>query len=66
VVQLYDALLALAGSPVVAINRALRIAEMHGPLAALASRCAGPGGPAHRVPYRCLKASGEALFRPRE
>ena len=30
VVQLYDALLMLAGSPVVAINRALAIAEMHG------------------------------------
>jgi RNA polymerase sigma-70 factor (ECF subfamily) len=35
VVQLYDALLALTGSPVVAINRALAIAEMHGPNAAL-------------------------------
>ncbi len=30
VVQLYDALFALAGSPVVAINRALAIAEVHG------------------------------------
>jgi len=29
-VQLYDALFALTGSPVVAINRALAIAEMHG------------------------------------
>ena len=37
VVQLYDALLALAGSPVVAINRALAIAEVHGPIAALES-----------------------------
>jgi RNA polymerase sigma-70 factor (ECF subfamily) len=35
VVQLYDALLALSGSPVVAINRALAIAELHGPGAAL-------------------------------
>ena len=35
VVQLYDALLTLSGSPVVAINRALAIAEMHGPNAAL-------------------------------
>jgi RNA polymerase sigma-70 factor (ECF subfamily) len=35
VVQLYDALLALSGSPVVAINRALAIAEMHGADAAL-------------------------------
>lgn len=35
VVQLYDALLALTASPVVAINRALAIAEMHGARAAL-------------------------------
>jgi predicted RNA polymerase sigma factor len=35
VVQFYDALLALSGSPVVAINRALAIAELHGPIAAL-------------------------------
>jgi RNA polymerase sigma-70 factor (ECF subfamily) len=35
VVQLYDALFALAGSPVVAINRALAIAETHGAGAAL-------------------------------
>jgi len=31
VVQLYDALLALSGSPVVAINRSLAIAEVEGP-----------------------------------
>ncbi len=30
VVQLYDALLVIAGSPVVAINRALALAELHG------------------------------------
>jgi RNA polymerase sigma-70 factor (ECF subfamily) len=35
VVQLYDALFALAGSPVVAINRALAITELHGAGAAL-------------------------------
>ena len=35
VVQLYDALFALAGSPVVAINRALAIAELQGASAAL-------------------------------
>jgi RNA polymerase sigma-70 factor (ECF subfamily) len=34
-VQLYDALFALTGSPVVAINRALAIAELHGVDAAL-------------------------------
>jgi predicted RNA polymerase sigma factor len=35
VVQLYDALWAITASPVVAINRALAIAELHGPTAAL-------------------------------
>jgi predicted RNA polymerase sigma factor len=35
VVQIYDALMTLSGSPVVAINRALAIAEVHGPSAAL-------------------------------
>jgi RNA polymerase sigma-70 factor (ECF subfamily) len=35
IVQLYDALFALNGSPVVAINRALAIAEVQGPGAAL-------------------------------
>jgi predicted RNA polymerase sigma factor len=35
VVQLYDALWALSGSPVVAINRALAIGEIHGASAAL-------------------------------
>jgi RNA polymerase sigma-70 factor (ECF subfamily) len=34
VVQLYEALFAITGSPVVAINRALAIAELHGPEAA--------------------------------
>jgi predicted RNA polymerase sigma factor len=37
VVQLYDALYALNGSPVVAINRALAIAGAHGPDAGLAA-----------------------------
>ena len=35
VVTLYEALMAIAGSPVVAINRALAIAEIHGPAAGL-------------------------------
>ena len=35
VVQLYDALLDLSASPVVAVNRALAIAELHGADAAL-------------------------------
>jgi len=37
VVELYDALLALSGSPVVAVNRALAVAELHGPAAGLAA-----------------------------
>jgi RNA polymerase sigma-70 factor (ECF subfamily) len=37
VVQLYDALFALTGSPVVVINRALALAELDGPAAALES-----------------------------
>jgi predicted RNA polymerase sigma factor len=37
VVQLYDALLALSGSPVIAINRALAVAEVQGPETALES-----------------------------
>lgn len=37
VVKLYDALMALAASPVVAINRALAIAEVHGAGAGLAA-----------------------------
>jgi RNA polymerase sigma-70 factor (ECF subfamily) len=36
VVKLYDALLELTGSPVAAINRAIAVAEIHGPGAALA------------------------------
>jgi RNA polymerase sigma-70 factor (ECF subfamily) len=34
-VQLYDTLLAISGSPVVALNRALAVADVHGPRAAL-------------------------------
>ncbi len=37
VVELYDALLSLSGSPVVAVNRALAVAEIHGPAAGLAA-----------------------------
>jgi RNA polymerase sigma-70 factor (ECF subfamily) len=35
VVELYDALLAMSGSPVVAINRALALAQVHGARAGL-------------------------------
>ena len=45
VVQLYDALLTLSGSPVVAINRALAVAEIHGVDAALQAMEAVGGDP---------------------
>jgi RNA polymerase sigma-70 factor (ECF subfamily) len=45
VVQLYDALFALVPSPVVAINRALAIAELQGPAAALESMQAAAADP---------------------
>ena len=38
IVQLYDQLLAIAPSPIVALNRAVAVAEVDGPAAALAAR----------------------------
>jgi RNA polymerase sigma-70 factor (ECF subfamily) len=58
IVQLYDALLALTGSPVAAINRALALAEMDGPaagLAALPEAAAEPGLGAYQ-PYWAARA----------
>lgn len=43
--KLYDALLQITGSPVVAINRAIAIAETHGPAAGLAALDALTGDP---------------------
>jgi len=53
VLQLYDALFALVGSPVVAINRALAIAEVHVASAALAAmqEIAADGRLAEYQPY---------------
>jgi len=58
VVQLYDALLALSGSPVVAINRALAIAELHGACAALDAlqEVAADGRLAEYQPYWAARA----------
>jgi RNA polymerase sigma-70 factor (ECF subfamily) len=58
VVQLYDALFTLAGSPVVAINRALAIAELHGAGAALAAMpdVAADGRLAEYQPYWAARA----------
>jgi predicted RNA polymerase sigma factor len=51
VVQLYDALLALSASPVVAINRALALGELHGAAAGLAALDA-VAGDARLVSYQ--------------
>jgi predicted RNA polymerase sigma factor len=58
VVQLYDALLSLAGSPVVAINRALAIAEMGSPGDALKAidEVAGDARLAEYQPYWAARA----------
>jgi len=58
VVQLYDALFALVGSPVVAINRALAIAEVHGASAALDTmqEVAADGRLAEYQPYWAARA----------
>jgi RNA polymerase sigma-70 factor (ECF subfamily) len=58
VVQLYDGLLALSGSPVVAINRALAIAEVHGASSALDAmqEVAADGRLAEYQPYWAARA----------
>lgn len=57
-VQLYDALMAVAGSPVVAINRALAIAELHGagPGLAAMQQVAGDARLAEYQPYWAARA----------
>jgi RNA polymerase sigma-70 factor (ECF subfamily) len=57
VVQLYDALFALAGSPVVAINRALAIAELDGAEAALAAMPEADARLADYQPYWAARAA---------
>jgi predicted RNA polymerase sigma factor len=58
-VQLYDALLALSGSPVVALNRALAIAEWKGPVVALeiVNTLATDERLAHYQPYWAARAA---------
>jgi predicted RNA polymerase sigma factor len=58
VVQLYDALLTLAGSPGVAINRALAVAELQGPEAGLAAMpdATGDARLAEYQPYWAARA----------
>jgi RNA polymerase sigma-70 factor (ECF subfamily) len=58
VVQLYDALLEIAGSPVVAINRALAVGEVHGARAGLEAmpEVAGDARLAEYQPYWAARA----------
>ncbi|MBN9508467.1 MAG: RNA polymerase subunit sigma-70 [Alphaproteobacteria bacterium] len=58
IAQLYDALAALTGSPVVAINRAVAVAETHGPAAGLAALDAleGDARLAEYQPYWAARA----------
>src|SRR5262249_53367672 len=58
VVQLYDALFAMAASPVVAVNRALALAERAGPQAGLdaLARYAGDARLAEYQPYWAARA----------
>lgn len=58
VVQLYDALLAIAASPVIAVNRALALAEHRGPQAALDALAPYAGDPrlADYQPYWATRA----------
>ena len=66
VLALYDALYALSGSPVVAINRALAVAELHGAGAAVAAldELASDGRLAQYQPYWAARA--ELLARTGE
>jgi RNA polymerase sigma-70 factor, ECF subfamily len=59
ILQLYDALSALTGSPVVAINRAIAIAETQGPAAGLAALdgVAGDARLDEYQPYWAARAS---------
>jgi RNA polymerase sigma-70 factor (ECF subfamily) len=56
--RLYDALAAITGSPVVAINRAIAVAETHGPAAGLAAldKVADDGRLAEYQPYWAARA----------
>jgi predicted RNA polymerase sigma factor len=61
VVKLYDALFALTGSPVVAINRALAIGEMHGAGAGLAA-LPDPAADVRLAEYQPFWAARAALL----
>ncbi len=61
IVALYDALQALVASPVVAINRALAVAEVEGPAAGL-NAMPGPGSDARLLNYQSYWAAQAELL----
>ena len=68
ILTLYDALLRLTGSPVVAVNRAVAVAELQGPQAALAALDAIAADPhlAQYQPYWAARAQMLALAGARD
>src|SRR5262249_47456762 len=62
--HIYDALLALTGSPVVAINRAVAVAETRGPAAGLEALDAIAENPRLGDAPRCGAPRGGRLGRP--
>jgi RNA polymerase sigma-70 factor (ECF subfamily) len=68
VVELYDGLMAVSGSPVVAINRALALAEVRGPTAGLAAleEVGGDARMAEYQPYWAARAELMARNGARE
>jgi RNA polymerase sigma-70 factor (ECF subfamily) len=63
VVQLYDALIAVAPSPVVALNRAIAIGQVEGPERGLAEMAVIPNGERLAVYPFYQAARGELEFR---
>jgi RNA polymerase sigma factor (sigma-70 family) len=63
VVALYDALAALTGSPVVALNRAVAIGMMHGPAAGLEALEEIAGSPSMETYHLLPAVRGDLLFR---
>lgn len=68
IVQLYDALIAISGSPIAAINRALAIAEVHGPQQALSDLDTVSSDPrlSQYQPYWAARAELLARMNARE
>lgn len=62
ILTLYDDLLAMTGSPVVAVNRAIALARVEGPLAGLAA-LDGVAGDSRLAGYHLLPAAQGALWK---